>query len=135
MMSLAEIRAINEEVAAHAAKENRVPFVPDRADDVDRWPPFPIPNLGDYLPDGWELTDDQWFVDKTGVGSDHEIALTINQFREALRRHIAENPGDGFAITEEGPCQLYVSAFRRSIHSSAADADDCKNSPCEHGDD
>ena len=39
--------------------------------------------------------------------------LTVDQFREELRRYIAKNLSHGFAITEEGPSQAYVSAFQR----------------------
>ena len=108
------MQALNEEIAAKAAAENRVPFVPDRPDDVDRWPPFPFPNLGSHVPDDWQALDVHWFVDKTGRGKDWEIALSMNQFREALRQHLSDHPGDGFAITAEGPFQATVSALRKS---------------------
>jgi len=78
MMSLGAIIAINEEIAAEAAQEERIPFVPDRPENVDRWPPFPFPNLGYYEPPGWEATDEQWFVDATGHGAEDEPALTVN---------------------------------------------------------
>ncbi len=94
-----------------------MPFAPDHADDVDRWPPFPFPNLGSHVPDDWQLLDVQWFVDKTGDGNDWEIALSVSQFREALRQHLTAHPGDGFAITEEGPYQAVVSAFRKASNS------------------
>ena len=113
MMSLESIQALNEEIAAEAAAEKRVPFAPDGPTDVDRWPPFPFPNLGSYVPDNWQLLDVHWFVDKTGKGKDWEIALSVSQFREALRQHLSEHPGDGLAITEEGPFQAVVSAFRK----------------------
>jgi hypothetical protein len=77
------------------------------------WPPIPFPNLGSLEPDGWERTDALWFVDKTGYGHDGEAALTVEQFKRELRHYVHENPGHGFAITEEGEFQVYVSAFRR----------------------
>lgn len=113
MMSLEVIIAVNEQIAAEAAAEGLFPFVPNGPDDVDRWPPFPIPNLGYHEPDGWEKTDN-WFVDKTGVGRSDEPALTVEQFKRQLRRYILENPGQGFAISEEGECQVVISAFRRT---------------------
>ena len=67
MMSLETIIAINEQIAAEAAQEGLVPFVPSSADAVDYWPPFPFPNLGYLEPDGWEKTEARWFVDKTGT--------------------------------------------------------------------
>ena len=113
MMSPETIRALNEQAAAEAAEKQRVPFVPDGPDDAERWPPFPFPNLGDHRPPGWEITDGSFFVDKTGLGRPTEVALTVERFRNLLRDYIAENPGHGFAITEEGPFQLVVSAMKK----------------------
>jgi len=115
MLSLGAIRAINEEIATLAARKRRVPFVPDAPEDVDRWPPFPFPNLGYYEPPGWEVTDQNWFIDKTGRGDEDEPALTVRRFRKELRHYIGESPGDGFAITEEGEFQAVISAFRQRI--------------------
>ena len=119
-MSLETIIALNEEIAAEAAKENLVPFVPHNEDDVERWPPFPFPNIGYHEPAGWERTDTDWFVDKTGVGLDWEPALSVRQFKRALSAHIDENPDDGFAIVEEGPFQVVVAAFRPVAKAKAA---------------
>jgi hypothetical protein len=112
MMSLEAIRRVNTEIAVKAAEEGLIPYVPFDADEVDSWPPIPFPNLGTFVPDDWERTDTTWFVDNTGHGHDWEPALTAEQFKRQLRAYIAENPGDGFAITEEGPCQVYVTVFR-----------------------
>lgn len=114
MMSLEVIIAVNEEIAAQAAADDLVPFVPHSADDVDYWPPFPFPNLGYFEPDGWEKTEQHWFVDKTGRGLPNEPALTHEQFIRELRRYIAANAGHGLAITEEGEFQVVISAFRRT---------------------
>lgn len=114
MMSLEVIIAVNEEIAAQAATDDLVPFVPHDADNVDRWPPFPFPNLGYYQPDNWEMTDTSWFVDKTGHGLPHEPALTLDQFKTELGLYVAANPGHGFAITEEGEFQAVISAFQRT---------------------
>ena len=110
MMSLSTIIAVNEEIAARALQAKRTPFVPDGPDDVDRWPPFPFPNLGYYEPEGWEQVE-SWFVDKTGVGYESEPAMTHRALKETLRHYIADNLGHGFAITEEGEFQLVISAF------------------------
>lgn len=82
------------------------------ADDLDYCPPFLIPNIGYLQPDGWEKTDSIWFVDKTGYGHKWEPALTVEQFKRDLWEYIAEHPGHGFAIVEEGEFQVYVGAFR-----------------------
>jgi len=120
MMSLETIIALNEEIAAEAAEENSVPFVPNNKSNVEQWPPFPFPSLGHHEPDGWEKTDSQWFVDSTGVGHDWEPALSVDQFKRALIDHIADHPGDGFAIVEEGQFQVMVAAFRPKARSQAA---------------
>jgi len=102
-MSLADIIAQNLESAATAARKNRRPYVPEGPHETDSYPPFPFPNLGSHVPDGWELTDDSWLVDKTGSGPASEVALTVRKFREELRQHVAHHPDHGFAITEDAP--------------------------------
>ena len=114
MMSIAAIHWVNEEIAAEAASESRIPYVPWTAIEVDGWDSFPFPNLGYYVPPDWEKTDQHWFVDKSGVGLDWEPALTIEQFRQQLRLYAEENPDHGYAISEEGEFQLYVSAYQRT---------------------
>ena len=81
------------------------------ADEVDS--PFFCPNIGYFVPVGWEKTDANWFVDKTGVGEPWEPALTWKQFRQRLTGYILRHPGHGFAITEEGEFQVVVSAFKK----------------------
>jgi hypothetical protein len=51
-------------------------------------------------------------VDKTGWGAPWEPALTWDGLKRQLQAYVAENPGHGFAITEEGQFQLYITAFR-----------------------
>jgi len=113
MHSIGTIIALNHEIAAEAAQRGHLPYVAFDLTDVERWPPFPFASLGDYEPFGWEITETSWFVDATGHGRDWESALTVEQFKAELRGYLAENPGDGFAITEEGQFQVVVSAFRR----------------------
>ena len=112
MMSLDAIRHLNTQVAVEAAEREVVPYVPFDAEEVDYWPSIPFPNLGYLASDGWEKTDAVWFVDKTGHGHDGEVALTVEQFKREVRAYVAEHPGHGFAVTEEGEFQVYVSAFR-----------------------
>jgi hypothetical protein len=113
MMSLDTIHYLNMEIAVESAAEGLVPYVPFDADEVDSWPPIPFPSLGNFLPDGWENTDQHWFVDKTGYGGGDEPALNCDQFKRQLRGYILRHPGDGFAITEEGECQAVVTAFKK----------------------
>jgi len=112
-MSPEILQAVNDEVSADAAEKNRVPYVPYDDSEAERWPPFPFPSLGSYVPPGWELTEDTFFVDKTGLGRSYERALTCDQFKQLIADHIADNPGSGYAIIEEGPFQLVVGAMRR----------------------
>lgn len=111
MMSLEVIIAVNEEIAASAEARRLRPFVPRDSADADHWPPMPFPNLGYYVPPGWEKTA-EWFVSKSGQSAEWEPALSADRFTSALRSYIATNPGHGFAIVEEGEFQAAVAAFR-----------------------
>ncbi len=111
MMSVEVIIAVNNEIAQQAAREGLVPYVPASADEVDT--PFTFPNIGSLEPEGWEKTGTNWFVDKWGLGLDWELALTWGQFRRQLAGYLLRHPDHGFAITEEGECQVVVSAFRQ----------------------
>jgi len=114
MMSLEVLIAVNEDIALQAAEEGLEPFVPSDSDALGFWQRIRLPNIGYYEPDGWEKTEASWFVDKTGWGREDEPALTLNRFKKELQQYIRANPGHGFAVTEEGEFQLYVSAFRRT---------------------
>jgi hypothetical protein len=111
MMSIDVIVAVNNEIARQAAKEGLVPYVPSSPDEATS--PFFCPNIGSLKPCGWRKTGATWFVDKTGHGFDDEPALTWKQFRRQVAGYILRRPGHGFAITEEGECQVYVTAFRQ----------------------
>ena len=111
MMSLEVLAAVNNEIAQKAAREGLVPYVPASADEVDT--PFTFPNIGTLKPSGWEKTGTNWFVDKWGHGLESEPALTWRQYRRQLAGYILRHPAHGFAITEEGECQVVVSAFRK----------------------
>lgn len=111
MMSLEVLAAVNAEIAQQAAREGLVPYVPISADEMKS--PFTFPNIGSLKPFGWKKTGTNWFVDKTGHGESWEPALTWRQFRQQLAGYILRHPDHGFAITEEGECQVVVSAFRK----------------------
>ena len=112
MFSLGTIHYLNQQAARKARKRGKTPFVPDGPEMVENWPPFPFPSLGDFDPPGWERTEDSWFVDKSGWGRHDEPALTWEQFKDQFQDYVADNPSHGFAISEEGEFQLYVTAFR-----------------------
>ena len=111
MWCLEVIEYLNRQAGKTARKRRAAPFVPAGPENVENWPPFPFPNLGDFNPPGWEQTQ-SWFCDKTGWGRSDELALTWEQLKKRLQCYIMENPTHGFAITEEGQFQLYVTAFR-----------------------
>lgn len=75
-----------------------------------------IPFLGDpdvYMPDGWELTGGQWLVDNSGMGSEHEPALTIGQFRDVVAHGDSEGTV-GYGIVEAGLFQVVIAEYVRT---------------------
>ena len=110
MMSISQIRHLSNEQAAKAAKSKKRPYVPFSRTEVENYPPFTFPNIGSYTPKGWKERE-RLFVDKTGFGSEHETALTVNQFKEKLLKLYDEDSSLGYAIIEEGQFQVYIGVF------------------------
>ena len=115
MMSGAAIRDESRRAAERAADEGKKPFVPEPEDfEVYRasGKGVKIPNLGDYVPKGWERLprDDWWFVDKSGFDRSGP-ALSIGAFINALEAYNREHPTHGVAMVEEGQFQCYVAPF------------------------
>jgi len=120
MWSLETLDYLNREAARKARNAKREPFVPSLKD-INNFPPFPFPNLGPYVPAGWERVEDAvWFVDSSGWGRSDEPALTVEQLKNELRQYVGENPDHGFAIVECGQFQCYVSAFKPAAEGKAA---------------
>ena len=114
MFSVEVLSRLNDEAAERAADEQKMPYMPFDAAEIDAYPPIPFPNFGsDYIPAGWAKLDEVWFVDKTGHGKESEPALTVEHFLCVLKDYVSEHPTHGYAITEEGQFQLYVSPFVR----------------------
>jgi len=121
MMSGATIRQFQREAAERAAERGTQPLMiwPEDVElitakvAIGELLRIQIPNLGDYVPDGWEpvLDDDgdevSYFVDKSGFGAPGEPALTLEAFLLQLEA------GFGYAMTEEGQLQCYVTKFRK----------------------
>uniref|UniRef100_A0A6M3LIJ0 Uncharacterized protein n=2 Tax=viral metagenome TaxID=1070528 RepID=A0A6M3LIJ0_9ZZZZ len=103
MYSLKTIKSMSREAAEIASEENLVPFIVEK-EDLYNIPPFPFPNLGDYVPTGWTL-DKEYFVDSSGFGSEEESALTASQFLKEIKT------GKGYALTECGQFQVYVGEY------------------------
>ncbi len=120
MLSLEMIDHLNQQAAKKARRQHKEPTIPT-PQEIDSYPPFPFPQLGPYVPPGWERVDGQeWFVDSSGFGRDDEPALSVRQFKDVLRQYAADNPDHGFAIVEAGQFQLYVAAFRPVVAAVAA---------------
>ena len=113
MFSSSTIRSMQQEAAERAADEGRIPFVYWPGDKIEPRH-FPFPNLGDYVPDGWEMTD-HFMADSSGFGSPGEPADTPEQLVARIERVLAENPNDtiGWAIIEVGQFQVVIGQFRK----------------------
>ena len=107
-------KAITQQRRREAAEEGLEPYVPGCPDAIDFWQRIRLPNIGYLEPDGWERTEQSWFVDKTGWGRTNEPALTLEQFKKELHNYIRANSAAGYAVTQEGEHQLVVSAFKRT---------------------
>jgi hypothetical protein len=110
MFSPETIRRMSNEAAEKAAKKKKRPYVPYNWEEINEMPPFPFPNLGDYRPKGWEPVGRPYFVDYSGLGGDHEVALSLRQFKIILVDNLQH--GYGYAIVEVGQFQVCVQAFR-----------------------
>ena len=102
MMSLSSIRQMSREACRKAAKAGAFPYVPLHEDEIDAFPPFPFPFLGDYRPKGWKLVD-TLFVDSSGFGEDDETALSVPQLKAKLRELQRSGKTYGYGIVEAGP--------------------------------
>ena len=102
-MSLSTIAAMSRKAAKKASNDNLTPFIIEK-DDINHYPPFPFPYIGDYIPEGWKLIN-TLFCDTSGCGADNEPALTVDQLLNILET------GKGYAIIEEGQFQLTLGVF------------------------
>jgi hypothetical protein len=126
MFSLDVIEDLQLEAASAAAKAKLEPLMawPEDVGKLDRL--RHIPNLGKYLPDGWERIDPDvlkpnrtryttgkvdgvpgLFVDKSGLGAPNEPAMTAQEFADWIV------PNYGYAIVEEGQFQITIGVFKR----------------------
>ena len=109
MLSLEIIKSMNQEAMQQALNEGKLPinvFVGDSEYIYDIDKVRNIPNIGDLRPEGYVL-EKTYFVDSSGFGSEHEPALTFNQFLQVLRSDRY------YAIIEAGQFQVYIGEFRR----------------------
>ena len=122
MLGLSDIQQVNDEKAAEAAEEGKVPYVYSDIAEVDRRSGFPFPHLGDYIPEGWRKYADEgglFFVDSSGWGEGNESALTAEAFKSEIKKIITVNEfvgwDIGWAIVEAGQFQVYVQAFKKEV--------------------
>ena len=106
MFGLETIKTMNKEKTKIAKDTKTEPYIIERETEKQNYPPFPFPNIGDYVPEGWEEVN-TYFVDSSGVGTSDELALTTETFIEKLK------VGYGYAITEVGQFQVYVGEFKK----------------------
>lgn len=134
MISPEQMRSMQNEAARRAKSAKRIPLLVEQHDLGMLHEHFRgIPNFGDYRPATWEEVhardlagderysrgyagdDDQYlFVDKTGWGSPSEPALTFGQFCQWASERGA---GYGYAMIEEGQCQVVVGVFKRKARA------------------
>ena len=128
MHSLATIIRINEQAGDRARRKRIKPYVLKSQADVDSLPGgpqwdgkrgYPFPYIGNAVPNGWWAAHDEdagadleFFVDSTGKGHDDEPALTWQHFTRELIGIYEQHPEYGYAITEAGPFQVYINAWK-----------------------
>jgi hypothetical protein len=120
-------KALLAEAEAMDADTTTEPYLIETQAEIDGYPPFPFPKVGEYdtsggpgnypLADGWEVVR-ELFCDSSGLGQPGESALTIEQLKAELR------PGFAYGITGEGQFQVRVTEFRKLPSRLATGVDD-----------
>ena len=116
MMSLNAIEQLSREAAVEASARKLEPYVPWDAEEIAKFGrdrQFPFPFLGDRIPEGWRRYKKRWFADSSGLGAEDEPAMTPFHLAAELSDFFDSHPGCGFAVSEAGQFQCYVSAYRR----------------------
>jgi hypothetical protein len=132
MMDMATVRYYARKAGSAAKRDGLKPFQPESLEDLTPGnPKFKIPNLGTYVPAGWQRTEDVWFVDKTGCGREDEPALTVPRFVEKLQEYFATHPTAGYGVIYEGEFQVYVAAFEKLPQAVHATAEEDAHEPVE----
>jgi len=119
MWSLESLRRINQQAAnkAHRLKKKPRSFTVEqlRHAIANRGEGVAVPSLGSFTPDGWVDTLEAkraWrMVDKSWQEKRDGPAMTIREMLEWMLDLTRQNPKHAFAVVDEGPFQLHVSAF------------------------
>jgi len=105
MMGLETIRALNREMP-----KSKKPYVPKSEQEIDSYPPFPFPHVGDQRdPVGWKFVKDL-FCDNTGMDT-RGPAISTAGLKMILKDNLPKKYGYG--VTEVGPFQLHLGVFKR----------------------
>jgi len=114
---LETIRKINHEAAVKAREASLEPTVLESEEQLEGWPPFPLPHLGDACADidGEEERVETLFVDSSGLGADDEPALSINQFKDQLKSLLEEHGPLKLAIEDQGQFQVYIAIWKCGV--------------------
>lgn len=82
-----------------------------------------IPNLGDYVPEGWTRIDyliEPVFVDITGIARPGEFTgITPAEFFKRAEQHTQDESSFviGYGVIEAGQTQALVAAYRKEAHA------------------
>jgi len=106
------IRAMNGEYGDKAREDDIQPYILNDVDEIDTWPPFPFPSMGDECDEVELEVLDSLFCDSSGFGRTTERALTIEQLQERIRELFNEHGPLAIAIGEQGQFQLYVEVWK-----------------------
>jgi len=103
MYSLETMKSIQDEHTVKAKKQKLTPYIAQCDEDEGV---FKMPFMGYYLPKGFEVTGNLYFVDNSGFGRDGEGALTASQFLSKVKK------GFAYGIYEAGQSQVYIQEYR-----------------------
>lgn len=113
MWDLATIKYLNQKVGEEARLAGKEPLRLMSESALEKWPPFPVPHLGEACEDVDEdyTRLETLFVDSSGFGSDDEPALSMRQFKVRVQELFEEHGPLLLAIEEQGQFQLYVAVW------------------------
>lgn len=104
MRSIEEIIANGDEASVKADEQKLQPYIAKSNGDEGV---LGCPNFGYYRPQGWKEVG-IYFVDTSGFGTEGGVAITSKQFIASVKE------GNGYAITEEGQFQIYITEFKKN---------------------